>query len=86
MTDRHAADALYAAAASLDEQPLWQALADAINGLVDYGIDPFPGRRVIDDEFVHGSSPRPAGNRLVLRSPDGRGTPACWVVEDRDAA
>ncbi|MFE9340846.1 hypothetical protein [Streptomyces sp. NPDC007063] len=87
MTDRlNAADALYATAAEVDEPPLWQALADALNALSEYGLNPVPDTRVIDTDYVHGSCKRPAGKRLAFRSPDDQGTPPCWVVEDRNDA
>jgi hypothetical protein len=73
----HPADALIHHAI---EAALWQDLADALNRLQDYGLDPITGEispTVIDaGDAIHGGGIRAGGYRLNW-------TDSTWVVTSR---
>lgn len=90
------ADAMAALAAETSEPPLWQALADALNALADYGLDPIAGLceqlgappvTVIDaGDVIHGASKRIGGKQLRWLGAGGNDEHefgSKWIVADR---
>ncbi|MBD0743507.1 hypothetical protein [Streptomyces sp. CBMA152] len=78
------------------EYALWQNLADALNRLEEYGLDPVAGlceqlgaepTQVIDaGDVIHGGGVRPSGDGYLLRyvAPFTRDNePWGWVVQAR---
>ena len=91
------ADAMAALAAETSEPPVWQALADALNAIEEYGLDPIAGLceqlghkpvTVIDaGDTIHGAGKRIAGKQLRwLGDPTGTGHEHGhkWIVVDRE--
>lgn len=90
MTDSSEVELMQATAAVTDEPPLWQALADALNGLMDYGLDPVAGTvtpTLIDaGDVIHGGGVRAAGQCLRWLGAGGNEEHdhgSKWVVEER---
>jgi hypothetical protein len=91
MMDRSEVELMQALAATADEPPLWQALADALNALLDYGLDPIAGTvssTLIDaGDVIHGAGVRVAGQRLRWLGAGGNEEHdhgSKWIVEERD--
>jgi hypothetical protein len=75
------------------EPLLWQALADALNALMEYGLDPTAGtvsNVIVDTEdVIHGGAVRVGGQRLRWLGAGGNDEHefgSKWIVEDRSTA
>lgn len=72
------------------ESALWQDLADALNRLLDYGLDPTMGEvsaTVVDaGGVIHGGAVREGGYLLRWKGDEGDSPGSCWVVASRPAA